>query len=433
MGLDDNHPAYRLTEATPEYRLKDYFLWNLHEAMTTPDQFAKVFVDELDFPATRKLDMITQITQQIRTQLEEHATVELHPVFQKNMATGNILNAAALSLQRGQERSMTPLKTNGAGTSWLGRSSEIATPQGTSVVPNPNDVVVTAERVQGDGDNPDDASRCVISLSLNIQNSLMTDKFEWSLQHPPGTAEAFAKQTCADLCLSGEWIPALAHAIYEAVIKLKKEVAENSGSLAGVVGSGINAWGEIENDVAEVHGDGTLALPEGAGWRFDNEHLGDEWEPRIEVLSKDEIEKREGDRERQLRRMRRETAHRASMMPQSGIGGEFNSFTAPDDERMGRGERAKRKRRFKSLSPSGRNSPDPNAGGGDSKLTDQERSLWTCSHCRVWGSAVWCVKDGPQKARSLCPACGTYFERHRALPPWSKSLFAQERSTTTVR
>ena len=215
-------------------------------------------------------------------------------------------------------------------------------------------------------------------------------------------------------------------------MKLKKEVCENSGSLLGIVGSGVNAWGEIENEAAEVHGDGELAVGEGAGWRFDNEHLGDEWEPRVETLSKEEIEKREGDRERQLRRMRRETAHRAQLAPQNSdyFGASLNAGTnAGEEERMGRGERSKKKRRFRSLSPTGRDSPDLNAafGGESGKLSEGERQYWHCSHCGIWGGAVWSVRDGPGGARSLCNSCGLLFEQNKELPPWSKDLYVQER------
>ena len=92
-----------------------------------------------------------------------------------------------------------------------------------------------------------------------------------------------------------------------------------------------------------------------AGWRYDHEHLADEWEPKVETLSKEEIEKREGDRERQIRRLRRETARFSSTtnmaggMPTPGGGG----FEMQGDVEtpMGRGERSKKKRRFRSLSP----------------------------------------------------------------------------------
>jgi chromatin structure-remodeling complex subunit SFH1 len=55
----------------------------------------------------------------------------------------------------------------------------------------------------------------------------------------------------------------MTHAIYEAVLRLKKEACE-SGGLVGGNGYG----GEIDN----------LAVDgQEAGWRFDNEHLADEW------------------------------------------------------------------------------------------------------------------------------------------------------------
>ena len=92
---------------------------------------------------------------------------------------------------------------------------------------------------------------------------------------------------------------------------------------------------------------------------------------------------------------------------------------------MGRGARSKKKRRFRSLSPNGRDTPDGQAGyGGGAALTDEyvvlsiasdmfefyetllthtpiysERRAWRCSHCLVWGPAVWAVRDGPNGAK----------------------------------
>jgi len=93
---------------------------------------------------------------------------------------------------------------------------------------------------------------------------------------------------------------------------------------------------------------------------------------------------------------------------QSGYFGANNSFNAgdPAEERMGRGERSKKKRRFRSLSPvarantpGGRGTPDVGGimgyGGSGGGLNDYERSTWRCSHCKIWGTAVWTVRDGP--------------------------------------
>ena len=222
-------------------------------------------------------------------------------------------------------------------------------------------------------------------------------------------AERFAKQTCADIGLVGEWVPAVTHAIYEAVLRLKKEACE-SGGLVGVYGT----YG-FDND----------AVPgQEAGWRYDNEHLADEWEPKVERLSKEEIEKREGDRERQIRRLRRETARFSSTtnmdrglpsMQQQGqgqqqLGGYFDQPADSAETPMGRGERSKRKRRFRSLSPQGRSgtpggraTPDQAGangyGGSGGGLAEWERQTWRCSHCTVHGTAVWAVRDGPSGAR----------------------------------
>jgi chromatin structure-remodeling complex subunit SFH1 len=451
LGVDENSPAYKAPDMTPEFRIKDSFLWNLHESLMTPDQFAKVFVDELDFPLERRPALALQVSQQIRTQLEEHAAVVMHPLFNPTTSstteTRNISTRAPIS----REISSTPFahtpsvqqpQTNGVNTPNVAQT------------PLPNDANVSAVAQPlppSSVHNPDDAYRCIISLSINLQNRLYTDKFEWSLMHPAGFPEIFAKQTCADLGLSGEWVPALTHAIYEAVLKLKKDYCENNGSLLGVIGSGVDAWGQIDNEAAEVHGDGALAIGEAAGWRFDNDDLGAEWQPHVEVLSKDEIEKREGDRERQIRRQRREMAARATagFAPPPALANDYFGAQAGagDEERMGRGERSKKKRRFRSLSPTGRETPDFSAafGGEQGKLTESERPTWQCTHCRIGGSAVWAVRDGPNGPRvsvykphecmshiankpfkSLCNNCGLLYERDKRLPPWAKDLYLIE-------
>lgn len=403
LGVDENSPAYKAPDMTPEFRIKDSFMWNLHEALMTPDQFAKVFVDELDFPLDRRSALAIQVAMQIRQQLEEHAAVVMHPLFNPSStaearpaATRPGLSRDVSSTPFAQTPSAHPLQTNGVNT-----PNAAPTP-----LANDANVSAVAEPLPPSSEHtPDDVYRCIISLSINLQNRLYTDKFEWSLMHPPGFPEIFAKQTCADLGLSGEWIPALAHAIYEAVLKLKKDYCENNGSLLGVIGSGVDAWGQIDNESAEVHGDGALAVGEGAGWRFDNEDLGAEWQPRVEVLSKEEIEKREGDRERQIRRLRRETAARANVTgfaPPAAANDYFGSqMGGGEEERMGRGERSKKKRRFRSLSPTGRETPDFTAafGGEQGKLSESERMVWQCSHCRIGGNAVWAVREGPAGPR----------------------------------
>ncbi|OJJ87297.1 putative RSC complex subunit Sfh1 [Aspergillus glaucus CBS 516.65] len=391
-AINPTLPGYRRPDPLPAFRIKDTFLWNLHEALATPEEFAVGFVRDLDLPNPQ--GMTLAISNQIRQQLEEYAGVALHPLFQSTQ-----IQPPAPQIGQSRDVSTTPAPTNLPATPEITATKE----------PLVNDSIL----------NPDDAYRCMINLNINLQNKLYTDKFEWSLLHPPGMADDFAKVTCADLGLNGEWVGAIAHGIYEAVLKLKKEVCESGGLISGY-------GNEIDNQAANGAE---------AGWRYDPEGLGDEWEPKVETLSKEEIERREGDRERQIRRLRRETARfssTAGITPDASRQGS-GYFDVDGETPLGRGERNKRKKRFRSLSPSGRpgtpggrGTPDTGSGagygGGGGTLSDWERQNWRCSNCMVWGTAVWAVRDGPAGSRNLCHNCGLLYERDKVVPEWSKDL-----------
>lgn len=395
FGIDESLPAYRHPEQTTAFRLKDTFLWNLHEALTTPDHFAKTFVDELDFPADRKAFLVSEIARQVREQLEQYAGIALHPLFHSNSEPSKTLTKS-VPIQIASEPSLL-----------IKPSTPIPAPN----APTSDQITATAQQEIPISDihNPDDTYRCVVQLNVNLLNRLYSDRFEWSLLHPPGLAEIFARQTCADLGLGGEWASAISHSIYEAILRLKKEVCENGGLLG---------FGELDNDAANGLG---------AGWRYEPEHLADAWEPKVELLNKEEIEKREGDRERQLRRVRRETARYSSTANVTAT--DFAPVDVNSEQPMGRGERSKKKRRFRSLSPLARDAESSSVAGygGGSALTDAERTFWRCKHCMVWGGAVWAVRDGPAGPKSLCHNCGYLWERDKRLPPWNMGLYIAER------
>ena len=457
LGVNAALPQYKRPEPSPPYKLRDIFLWNLHESLLTPDDFAQVLVRELDLPNQTALTV--SISQQIRTQLEEYAGVALHPLFHNQpklppqtpgAPNGNTNGAATPKvLTNGHSRDGTPatprpllpLQDSRRGSTTPNASTPApSTPAPTQLA---NGALVTADatlipesipRTQETDPylNPDDTYRCIISLSISLSSRLYSDKFEWSLLHPPGAAESFAKQTCADMGLSGEWVLAITHAIYEAVLRLKKEACE--GGMYGL---------ELDNQCVRYE--------EGAGWRYDADDFGAEWEPKFERLAKEDIEKREGDRERQLRRLRRETARfssTAGMVPSAReneareradyFGGGYGSgMGGGGDETpvMGRGERSKKKRRYRSLSPvakalagaadntgGGINGAGTGWGGAANQLSEYERQNWRCKWCLVWGSAVWAVRDGPMGPRTLCNNCGLLYERDKRLPVWSEGL-----------
>lgn len=428
-GMNLTLPAFRRPEPSPGYKIRDIFTWNLHEALFTPEDFAIAFVQDLDLPHPNAA--VAEISKQIRTQLEEYAGVALHPLFHasskaQDVPSRVITNALTQkAVQNTQSTAMTPRPLSGQGTpmrEWGSATPKTGTPAPASDTPLPqttqlsNGAQVTAEATPVpvlDLEEPepvdrflnlDDTYRCIITLSIYHASRLYQDKFEWSLLHPPGAAEAFAKQTAADMGLNGEWVLAITHAIYEAVLRLKKETCEG-GNMTTV--GGIWGHGDIDNQAVRAE--------EGAGWRYDEADFGAEWEPRLELLSKEEIEKREGDRERQLRRLRRETARFTSttgMTPSAREqeaqqrGSYFDLPGGPGDETpvMGRGERNRKKRKLRSPSPSAKEGTpaEPDSGwGGDNKTFVQEmdRLNWRCTHCLVWGTAVWAVRNGPRGPR----------------------------------
>ncbi|KAJ9495007.1 Chromatin structure remodeling complex protein sfh1 [Exophiala xenobiotica] len=446
MGLNPALPLFKRPELAPGYKIRDIFLWNLHEELLTPDDFALNFVRELDLPNQTALAM--NISQQIRNQLEDYAGVAMHPLFHtqaKKAQMPEVNNAGTPSaMVNGSSRDGTPRPLRGASISRPASTTPAtlapSTPRpatltnGAAVTaiasPLPADpLIVPDDPTEDPHMNPDDSFRCIITLSIYLSSRLYQDKFEWSLLHPPGAAEAFAKQTCADMGLNGEWVMAITHAIYEAVLRLKKEACEGGMIM---IGGGARGGGEMDNQA--------IRAEEGAGWRYDIDDFGAEWEPKFEALSKEEIEKREGDRERQLRRLRRETARfssTAGMVPsareqEAQLRGSYFDYTAvgtggEETPSLGRGERSKKKRRFRSLSPVGKaQTPESSAsaawGGEGNRLQEYERQTWRCKHCLIWGNAVWAVRDGPLGARTLCNNCGLIFERDKELPVWADGL-----------
>lgn len=126
----------------------------------------------------------------------------------------------------------------------------------------------------------------VIELSCNLDKNLYEDRFEWDLTNDMITPEEFAKYVVMDLGLSLEFLPAIAHTLHESILKLKKDCID--GRLPQ----------EIYNQSAFGYE---------AGVRLDHEALGASWVPSVEELSQWEIEKREIEKERNIRRLKRES------------------------------------------------------------------------------------------------------------------------------
>ncbi|KAK7203539.1 hypothetical protein BZA70DRAFT_296884 [Myxozyma melibiosi] len=243
------------------YRLADFFLWNLSERLTTPEQFAAIMCTDLDIPVHT---YAPQIANAIRTQIEEYA-----PVATINLPPGIQNVIVRLSLHLAKHLYEDKFEWDLASTGAAPLSS------------NNNDEEEEDEEEEDEGEEEREESKLLEEAAKNGDSSVN------EILRTGLTPEQFARTVVSDLGLTGEFYPAIAHAIYEVLIRLKKEACEGHLPI------------EVDNDAA-YNAD--------AGWRVDQEGLGDEWAPTVEELTQEEIERREVERERNIRRLRRETA-----------------------------------------------------------------------------------------------------------------------------
>ncbi|KAL4081253.1 hypothetical protein J3A83DRAFT_4356033 [Scleroderma citrinum] len=267
----------RVEFETETHRVRDCFVWNLYETFIKPETFAKIFCTDLELPIVPWAETIAN---QIRAQLEEHEGVA--------------------SLDLGYSHTGNPASENG-------------------------------------GEIPE--CRVILSIDVQIATHHLMDHIEWDLLSPL-TPEDFSKQLCGELGLSGEAIPLIAHAIHEELIKHKKDAIEwgviggdTHRDLAGqgTSGSGVTGVGGGEDGVERRAGGvgwGGGLVPKdktglGFGWgRTPRESRGpktlqsvwrewseaEEFKTRFEELTAEEVERREIERERASRRLRRETS-----------------------------------------------------------------------------------------------------------------------------
>ncbi|OBA23201.1 SNF5-domain-containing protein [Metschnikowia bicuspidata var. bicuspidata NRRL YB-4993] len=136
----------------------------------------------------------------------------------------------------------------------------------------------------------------IVDLLVNLDKKLYEDKFEWDLNQTDVTPEDFAEIVVADMGLSREFKPAIAHSLHELTIRLKKEILD--GSYNHELHKYQQLTGLIFEKNVRIRTDSSISNGNAV------------WEPFIEILSPWEIEKREIERERNSRRLKRENMRR---------------------------------------------------------------------------------------------------------------------------
>ncbi|RUS29256.1 hypothetical protein BC938DRAFT_480872 [Jimgerdemannia flammicorona] len=136
---------------------------------------------------------------------------------------------------------------------------------------------------------PGEDMRVVINLDLQVGKQNLRDRFEWDLSDSGGgtmaggnAPEEFAYRLAADMGIGGEFVSIIAHSIREQLYRHKKERIDEYGFDEGTCDPLMTAFRSLD----EAH----------------------EWAPHMETLSADGLEKLLLDKERSIRRLRRETS-----------------------------------------------------------------------------------------------------------------------------
>ena len=151
--LDELVPI-RLDVEWNKIRLRDTFTWNLHDRVVRPDLFAQQLVEDFGLP----LDQCGPLIQQVSASLQEQIQDFYPHVFIEEEALDPHLPYTAYK---------------------------------------------------------DDEMRITVKLNITIGQHTLVDQFEWEINNPMNSPEAFARQMTRDLSLAGEFTTAIAHSIRE--------------------------------------------------------------------------------------------------------------------------------------------------------------------------------------------------------------------------
>lgn len=216
----------------------------MNEELIRPENFAKIFCTDLDLPP---VPWVETVTNQIRAQLEEHEAIARLELTNDNF--------------------------DAAGEEQVPECRVILS------VRSPLPLIPTV------------FAHLQAQIDVQIANHHLLDHIEWDLLSPL-TPEVFATTLCCELGLTGEAVPLIAHAIHEELMKHKKDAVEwgvvDGGGMRDKTGLGLGSV---------ARGRGPKALE--SVWRDWQE--ADEFRTRFEVLTAEEVERREVERERASR------------------------------------------------------------------------------------------------------------------------------------
>ncbi|KAK4700649.1 SWI/SNF-related matrix-associated actin-dependent regulator of chromatin subfamily B member 1, partial [Phenoliferia sp. Uapishka_3] len=276
----------RLEYEHEAYKLRDTFTWNLREILVTPEIFASHLCEDLRLPSH---PFYKEIVTQIKRHIEEAQVIEEYAAhIGDDLAQIRRENREWFESERKRRK-----VEKGAREDYSDHVTE------------PEEAPVTLRDLEMN-DGKDEELRVLIKLTLQIgipqlditlDSFQLVDRFEWDISDPYNSPEDFAEVFVADLGLGGEFRTAVAHSIREQV-----DVYVKSLCLLGHV-----TGDPIPDDDLRREFLPPLFEP------FRSE-VGD-FQPVLSQLSPDEVERNDKEREREVRRKRRQTKGRGVTLP----------------------------------------------------------------------------------------------------------------------
>lgn len=151
--LDELVPI-RLDLELDKLKLRDTFTWNLHDRVVAPELFAETLVEDFKIPPELVPILIDQVNREIREQLQDYYP---HVYIEEDSLDPHLPYSAYKN----------------------------------------------------------DEMRVLIKLNITIGPHTLVDQFEWEINNPLNSPEAFARQMAQEMSLSGEFVTAIAHSIRE--------------------------------------------------------------------------------------------------------------------------------------------------------------------------------------------------------------------------
>ncbi|GAA6058727.1 hypothetical protein JCM10212_003415 [Sporobolomyces blumeae] len=274
VRLDIEHEAWKL---------RDTFTWNLLESDISPETFATHLCADLRLP---ERPFVKEIISTISKTLEDAKASEQFVGHLGDGGTSAIEENREWFVERAERRRRRNEGEEG-GQEPAGPETEEEQAE-----------IVSLDQLDVPLDMGSEELRITIKLDITLDSIQLVDRFEWDISNSRNSPEDFAESFASELGLTGEFRTAIAHSIREQVDNYVRSLS----ALGFVPGAGVP-----DEDLRREFLPAVFDV-------FRSDGVED-YTPNLNYLTPDEIDRNDKEREREVRRKRRQTKGRGVTLP----------------------------------------------------------------------------------------------------------------------